>query len=210
MPENQITILLWNIKSKSVIYEVLFRRESMVLVNILKKVMKHFLNRNETVPLKKSNVQEFIENGGLLGSDCEIHSTVFFGSEPYLITIGNKVRITDGVRFLTHDGGLWVLRNLKSDMKDADYFARIKIEDNVHIGWNSIIMPGVTIGENSIIGCGAIVTKSIPKNSVAVGIPARVIESIDEYYEKKKDSCVMTKHFSSEEKKLALLNEYGY
>ena len=210
MLENQITILLWNIKSKSVIYEVLFRRESMVLVSILKKVTKHFLQRNKTVPLKKSNVQEFIENGGVLGSDCEIHSTVFFGSEPYLITIGNKVRITDGVRFLTHDGGLWVLRNLKSDMKDADYFARIKIEDNVHIGWNSIIMPGVTIGENSIIGCGAIVTKSIPKNSVAVGIPARVIESIDEYYEKKKDSCVMTKHFSSEEKKLALLNEYGY
>lgn len=210
MPENQITILLWNIKSKSVIYEVLFRRESMVLVSILKKLRSISYKRNETVPLKKSNVQEFIENGGVLGSDCEIHSTVFFGSEPYLITIGNKVRITDGVRFLTHDGGLWVLRNLKSDMKDADYFARIKIEDNVHIGWNSIIMPGVTIGENSIIGCGAIVTKSIPKNSVAVGIPARVIESIDEYYEKKKDSCVMTKHFSSEEKKLALLNEYGY
>ena len=50
-------------------------------------------------------------------------------------------------------------------------------------------MPGVTIGSNCIIGCGAVVTKDIPDNSVAAGVPARVIETIDEYYEK-----VMSNH----------------
>ena len=61
-------------------------------------------------------------------------------------------------------------------------------------------MPGVTIGDNVIIGCGAVVTKDIPSNSVAVGVPAKVIESIDDYRKKVKDSVVMTKGMSGEEK----------
>ena len=78
---------------------------------------------------------------------------------------------------------MWVLRNMKK-LENADYFGKIKIGNNVHIGMNVIVMPGVTIGDNVVIGCGAIVTKNIPSNSVAVGVPAKVIESIDEYYEK--------------------------
>lgn len=61
-------------------------------------------------------------------------------------------------------------------------FGKIEIGDNVHIGWNTIIMPNVSIGNNCVIGAGAVVTKSIPDNSVAVGVPARVIESIDEKF----------------------------
>ena len=68
-------------------------------------------------------------------------------------------------------------------------FGKIRVGNNTHIGWNAIIMPGVTIGSNCIIGCGAVVTKDIPDNSVAAGVPARVIETIDEYYEK-----VMSNH----------------
>lgn len=107
-----------------------------------------------------------------------------FGSEPYLIELGDNVRITNGVRFVTHDGGLWVLRNLGKIDISVGKFGKIKVGSNTHIGWNAIIMPGVTIGSNCIIGCGAVVTKDIPDNSVAVGVPARVIETIDEYYEK--------------------------
>lgn len=55
-------------------------------------------------------------------------------------------------------------------------FARpIEIEDNVWIGGGSIILPGVTIGENSVIGAGSVVNRSIPANCVAVGNPCRVI-----------------------------------
>lgn len=125
-----------------------------------------------------------------------------------MIEIGNKVRVTDSVKFFTHDGGLWVLRNLYPEMRNADKFGKIKIGDNVHIGWNVMIMTGVTIGNNSIVGCGAIVTKDIPENSVAVGIPARVIESLDEYYIKNKAEIVQTKAFSPKDKKEFLLKKY--
>lgn len=152
---------------------------------------------------------KLLTGGGKLGKNCEIYSSVVFGTEPYLIEIGNNVRITDGVKFVTHDGGLWVLRNMYEDMKKADYFGKIIIKDNVHIGWNTVIMPGVTIGYNCIIGCGAVVTKDIPDNSVAVGVPAKVIESVEDYYNKKKDSCVMTKSLNILEKKKYLLEIFN-
>lgn len=53
----------------------------------------------------------------------------------------------------------------------------IVIGDNVWIGHGVYIMPGVTIGNNSIIGAKAVVTKSIPADSIAVGIPAKVVKS---------------------------------
>lgn len=150
-----------------------------------------------------------LTGGGKLGENCEIYSSVVFGSEPYLIEIGNNVRITDGVKFVTHDGGLWTLRNLYDDMKNADCFGRIVVKDNVHIGWNTVIMPGVTIGENSVIGCGAVVTKNIPANVVAAGVPAKVIESVEDYYNKKKDNCIMTKSLKSSDKKKYLLEKFN-
>lgn len=52
---------------------------------------------------------------------------------------------------------------------------------------NTIIMPGVSIGENSIVGCGAVVTKNIPPKEIWGGVPAHFIETVDEYYEKNKD-----------------------
>ena len=55
----------------------------------------------------------------------------------------------------------------------------IKIEDNVWIGGGAIILPGVTIGRNSVIGAGSVVTRSIPADCVAVGNPCRVIKQID-------------------------------
>ena len=98
--------------------------------------------------------------GIVIGKNSEIQSDVNFGSEPYLIELGDNVRITSGVKFVTHDGGLWVLRN-NGRLKNADKFGKITVGNNVHIGFNTIIMPGVNIGNNVIIGCGAIVTKDI-------------------------------------------------
>jgi len=62
-----------------------------------------------------------------------------------------------------------------------DVFGPIVVEDNVFIGFNSIILPGVRIGHDSVIGAGSVVTRSIPPRSVAAGVPAKVIKSIDEY-----------------------------
>lgn len=146
-----------------------------------------------------------LKRGGVkIGKNCIIDKTAEFGTEPYLISIGDNVRITKGVRFITHDGSLWVPRNLGLVDKKADFFGKIVIGNNVNIGWNAIIMPGVQIGDNCIIAAGAIVTKNIPDNSVAVGMPAKVLESVQEYADKKRNSCVLTKNMTSEEKKAYL------
>lgn len=139
-----------------------------------------------------------------IGKNCIIDKTAEFGTEPYLISMGDNVRITKGVRFITHDGSLWVPRNLGLVDKKADFFGKIVIGNNVNIGWDAIIMPGVQIGDNCIIAAGAIVTKNIPDNSVAVGMPAKVLESVQEYADKKRNSCVLTKNMTSKEKKAYL------
>lgn len=147
------------------------------------------------------------KRGIKIGLNCEIYGNVTFGSEPYLIEIGDHVRITRGVSFITHDGGMWVLRN-NGMLKDADYFGRIKVGNNVHIGINSIIMPGVTIGNNVVIGAGSVVTRNIPDNSIATGVPAKVIRSLDDYYDKYKNKVDYTKHLNPQDKKRYLLAKY--
>ena len=101
-----------------------------------------------------------------------------FGSEPYLIEIGDNVTITRGVSFVNHDGGAALFRRERPGL---NAFGKIKIGNNVFIGINSIILPGVTIGDNVVIGAGSLVNKSIPSNSVFAGVPAKYIKSIEEY-----------------------------
>lgn len=150
------------------------------------------------------------KKGVVIGSNCEIYTSVSFGSEPYLINIGNHVRINEGVKLITHDGGYWVLRDkcagYENKFKNSDKFGRINIKDNVHIGTNAIIMPGVTIGSNVVVACGAVVTRDVPSNSIVGGVPAKIIESLEEYAVKAEEKCVQTKHYSYEEKKKYLLN----
>ena len=155
----------------------------------------------------KKNLKQAIKNGLIIGKDYYIHSRIDFGSEPFLITIGDHVRITSGVRFVTHDGGVWSLRH-KKDYCDMDVIGPIKIGNNVHIGLNAIIMPNVTIGDNVVIGCGAVVTNDVPPNSVVAGVPARVIETLDDYEKKVRKKGVKTHLLSPNEKKKYLLHHF--
>ena len=104
-----------------------------------------------------------------------------FGSEPFLIKIGSACHITSGVQFITHDGGPLILRHIYPEL---DYTAPIEIGDHVYIGTKTLILPGVTIGNNCIIGACSVVSKSVPADSVAAGVPARVICSLAEYLHK--------------------------
>lgn len=89
----------------------------------------------------------------------------------------------------------------KGEQKNADRFGKIVVGNNAHIGIDSIIMPGVHIGDNVIIGAGSIVTRDIPSNTVAVGVPCKPIETIDEYYYKIKDKVLISKNMNYQQKK---------
>ena len=135
------------------------------------------------------------------GGGCEILNGFDFGSEPYLVTIGDNVRITSGVKITTHDGGVWTLRHMYPELADIDRFGRVSIGDNSHIGMDAMIMPGVTIGRNCIVGARSVVTHDVPDNTVIAGVPARPIGTIDQYREKHSSEFVNTKHMDWQEKR---------
>lgn len=141
--------------------------------------------------------------GVRMGKGCRLIN-VDFSSEPYLITLGDRVSATK-TRFETHDGGVWVLR---PDNLEIDIVRPIKVGSNVFIGYGSIILPGAVIGDNVIIGAGSIVSREIPSNSVAAGIPARVIKSIDEYRISALARSDATKSLSVSEKRRFFLRKF--
>ncbi len=105
-------------------------------------------------------------------------------SRPCLVEIGDNVRLNSGTSILTHDFPSYVFRLVYNDFVPST--AKVTIGSNIYFGRNCTILKGVTIGDNCIIGFGSLVVKDIPANSVAAGVPAKVICTLDEYYQKRK------------------------
>lgn len=138
-----------------------------------------------------------------VGKDCYI-STKKFPSETYLIEIGDNVRIGPETAFYTH-GGIYHLRKVYNDPK-LDHFGKIKIGNNSYIGERCMIMPGVTIGEQCIVGGGSVVSKSVPDGCMVAGNPARYIGRTEDFYHRLKDKYdTKTGGLSDEEKRKILL-----
>ena len=95
------------------------------------------------------------------------------------IQIGTNVWITAGCYIFDSHGHSTDAINRRRESDILGEIAPVVIEDNVWIGIRSIILPGVTIGYNSVIGAGSVVTNSIPPNSLAAGIPAKVISTLN-------------------------------
>lgn len=132
------------------------------------------------------------DRGCSIGENVVIFSpntTTIDASRPVLLEIGNQVRITGGVTILTHDFSYSVCRPVFHDVVN-DRSRITHIGNNVFIGMNAVILPGTWIGDNSIIGAGAVVSKSYPDNSIIAGNPAKQVDTLENYYAKRKSSAV--------------------
>lgn len=148
--------------------------------------------------------------GVRIGDNCRFFgvTAATFGSEPYLVSMGDRVTVTgDGTRFITHDGGVDVLRE---NHPGIDLVAPIRLGSRVFVGYNAIILPGVTIGDDVVIGAGSIVTKSFPEGGVVLaGVPARPLKSIEEYRRNVLANAIPTKGLNAEQKRAELMLRFA-
>ncbi len=107
--------------------------------------------------------------------------------EPKLISFGNNVCVASGVTFVTHDVIDKVLNNMNYNVTFNYNCAPIEVGDNVFIGCNVTILPGIKIGHNVIIAAGSVVTKDVLSNCVVGGNPAKKIGDFDSYVEARKN-----------------------
>jgi len=168
------------------------------MLNKLKFIYYKFLSANSVA--KKEGV--------IFGENCHFGSKNF-GSEPYLIEIGDNFKTSSGVSYITHDGSVHVLRNKYKELDKIDLFGKIKIGNNVFIGLNCIILPSTVIEDNVIIGAGSVVRGHLKANSIYAGVPVMYICSIESYLEKHRDAFVFTKQMNQIEKYSFLKNRIG-
>ncbi|MFG6368700.1 MAG: sugar O-acetyltransferase [Lachnospiraceae bacterium] len=120
----------------------------------------------------------FIGDNVIIGMNC-----TFVDNKR--ITIGENVLIASNVQIYTSSHPVLPQERLVTDWKERNttffrtYAQSVEIKNNVWIGGGSIILPGVTIGENSVIGAGSVVNREIPANCVAVGNPCKVIKVLE-------------------------------
>lgn len=161
--------------------------------------------------IKKERVAYARHLGVRIGERCQILAdpSCAFGTEPWLIKLGNHVDVTAGVQFLNHEGGIWCARGLDSFYETQDLFLPTTVGDNVMIGINSLIMPGVKIGNNVIIAGHSVVTKDIPDGAVVAGMPAKQITTVEAFMEKLKTrETVPTKKMTQDQKRVYLKKKH--
>jgi acetyltransferase-like isoleucine patch superfamily enzyme len=123
--------------------------------------------------------------GARIGEGCSIYTEPHnFGTEPWLIEVGDNVTLGQGVLLITHDGTSRLFRDHLPGMnRFGNRFGTIVIHDNCFIGNNVILLPGIEIGPDSAVGAGSVVTTTVPPQTIVAGNPARPIKTLDEYIE---------------------------
>lgn len=175
--------------------ELLYQPADPELVADRQATVKKLTTYNQIDPLdvkaRQSAIQDLL---GQVGDNCVVEQPLFctygynitVGDNFFLnvdcklldsgkITIGNNVFIAPNVCLITEEHAM----NVKQRLAGLEYTHPINIGDNVWIAAGVLVLPGVTIGENSVIGAGSVVAKDIPSNSLAVGNPCRVIRQLD-------------------------------
>ncbi len=127
------------------------------------------------------------DKGAKIGGGVYIYSpnhTYIDVQFPWMLEIGDEVRITTGVTILNHDYSWSVWKSLTGEIVGG--VGKVKIGNNVFIGMNATILMNTDIGDNVIIGAGSVVSGKVDSNSVYAGTPARKIMSLEEYINKRK------------------------
>ena len=105
----------------------------------------------------------YIEEGVVVGDNCKIRPFVFI---PTGVTIEDDVFVGPNVTF-TNDR----YPKVQGEWKPLE----TKVKQGAAIGANSVVLPGVTVGKNALIGAGSVISKDVPENAIVVGNPARII-----------------------------------
>lgn len=156
------------------------------MMKILNKIKRKWAQRNS-----RAYIAFLRSKGVVIGENTFIRDPKTFGVDlqrAHLITIGSNVRFNYNNRLIAHDAAAKVFRLKYNDYLPSN--GHITIGNNVWFARDVRVLKNVTIGDNCIIGLGAVVTRDIPANSIAVGTPAKVVCTLDEYYEKRKEKAL--------------------
>lgn len=141
---------------------------------LARRLLRREVDRKERI---ENYIDYFRKMGVKIGNNVDMYDVSIDSLFPFLVEIGDNCIITGGTKILAHDASLGLFLHKYK-------VGRVKIHDNTFIGMDAIIMPGVEIGPNAIIGANSVVTKTVPPNSVVAGAPARLIETLDAYIRK--------------------------
>lgn len=115
-----------------------------------------------------------------MGEHCSIQTNVLI-TDPVHVRLGSNVRLS-GCTLFGHDGSVNMLKRLSG--RTLDRVGKIDIRDNVFIGHQAIVLPGVTIGPNVVVAAGTVVTKDVAPDTVVAGNPARPIGTVSALVER--------------------------
>lgn len=149
--------------------------------SLLRSVYQKFFSRD--------SVQDHVRRGLTVGRNFNMQRDVIIDfSHTWHIEIGDDVTLAPRVVILAHDASTW-------HSLGYTRLGKVKIGSRVFVGAASIILPGVTIGDDVVIGAGSVVSHDIPGGVVAVGNPARVVRALETFLQEKANEMALSPCF---------------